>query len=75
MIIFEQSCYLVAAVLFMLGLQGLSSPRTARRAILLSMAGMTLAVLPMLVKVFTGDDAEGLGRTHAPSHAKVFRKT
>ena len=63
MIIFTQSSYLVAAVLFMLGLQGLSSPRTARRAVFLSILGMFLAVLPMLVRVFTEGGTGGMGRT------------
>lgn len=37
-------CYLLAAVLFILALKGLSSPRTARRANLLGAAGAVIAV-------------------------------
>ena len=36
--------YLVAGVLFILSLRGLSSPETSRRGNLLSMVGMALAV-------------------------------
>jgi proton-translocating NAD(P)+ transhydrogenase subunit beta len=38
-------CYLVASVLFILSLRGLSHPRTARRGNLLGMAGMALAIV------------------------------
>jgi NAD(P) transhydrogenase subunit beta len=38
-------CYIVAAVLFILALKGLSNPRIARRANLLGAAGAALAVL------------------------------
>ncbi|HWI31043.1 MAG TPA: NAD(P)(+) transhydrogenase (Re/Si-specific) subunit beta [Microbacterium sp.] len=38
-------CYLVAAVLFILALKGLSNPRTARRANLFGAAGAALAVV------------------------------
>ena len=37
-------CYIVAAVLFILALKGLSNPRTARRANLLGAAGAAIAV-------------------------------
>ena len=37
--------YLVASVLFILSLRGLSHPRTARRGNLLGMAGMALAIV------------------------------
>ena len=40
--------YLVSAVLFILGLKGLSSPRTARRGNLLSAMGMLIAVVVTL---------------------------
>src|SRR3990167_8600990 len=40
--------YLLAAVLFILGLKGLASPRTARAGNLYAMAGMTLAALVTL---------------------------
>ena len=38
-------CYLVASVLFILALRGLSHPRTARRGNLLGMVGMALAIV------------------------------
>ena len=38
-------CYIIAAVLFILALKGLSNPRTARRANLLGAAGAALAVI------------------------------
>ena len=41
--------YLVAAVLFILGLKGLGKPRTARRGNLLGASGMLLAVLVTLL--------------------------
>jgi len=37
--------YLVAAVLFILALRGLSSPETSRRGNIMGMIGMTIAVL------------------------------
>jgi NAD(P) transhydrogenase subunit beta len=40
--------YLVAGVLFILALRGLSSPRTAQRGNYMGMAGMTIAVLTTL---------------------------
>ena len=40
-----QAAYFVAAVLFILGLKGMSSPRTARRGIVWAGAGMVLATL------------------------------
>jgi len=44
MIIATELIYLLAAVLFILGLQFLSSPRTARRGNWVAAAGMVLAV-------------------------------
>ncbi len=41
--------YLLAAVLFIVGLKGLSSPRTARRGNLTGSCGMLIAVLATLV--------------------------
>ncbi|MCH6554934.1 MAG: NAD(P)(+) transhydrogenase (Re/Si-specific) subunit beta, partial [Acidobacteria bacterium] len=41
--------YLVAAVLFILGLKGLSHPRTAVRGNLLGSAGMLLAIVVTLL--------------------------
>ena len=38
-------CYLVASILFILALRGLSHPRTARRGNLLGMVGMALAIV------------------------------
>ncbi|MDI6760084.1 MAG: NAD(P)(+) transhydrogenase (Re/Si-specific) subunit beta, partial [Candidatus Brocadiaceae bacterium] len=40
--------YLVSALLFILGLKGLSSPRTARRGNLLATLGMLIAVVVTL---------------------------
>ncbi|MBI4600843.1 MAG: NAD(P)(+) transhydrogenase (Re/Si-specific) subunit beta [Planctomycetes bacterium] len=42
-------CYLAAAVLFMLSLKWLASPKTARLANFVSMAAMALAVIPTFV--------------------------
>src|SRR5579863_5988770 len=41
-------CYLVAGVLFILALRGLSNPETARRGNLLGMIGMTIAIVTTL---------------------------
>ena len=41
--------YLVAAVLFILALRGLSNPETSRRGNRLGMAGMAIAVLATLI--------------------------
>ncbi len=45
---FAALCYLVAAVLFILALKGLSSPVSARRGNLYGMVGMAIAVLTTL---------------------------
>ena len=42
-------CYLVAAVLFILCLRGLSGPRTARRGLVLGEVGMLIAVIGTLL--------------------------
>jgi len=42
-------CYLLAAVGFVLGLKGLTHPRSARRGNLLAMAGMALAIVATLL--------------------------
>ena len=47
--------YLVAGVLFILALRGLSSPETARRGNLFGMVGMTLAVLTTLAVAGVGE--------------------
>jgi NAD(P) transhydrogenase subunit beta len=57
---FEQSCYLVASLLFMLSLKWLGSPKTARRANFVSMTAMGLACLPPLIRAFTGQTASNL---------------
>ena len=44
-------CYIIAAVLFILALKGLSNPRTARRANLLGAAGAALAILAYMLSV------------------------
>jgi NAD(P) transhydrogenase subunit beta len=56
----EQSCFLVASVLFMLSLKWLSSPKTARLANFVSMAAMALACFPPLLYAFTGQTRENL---------------
>jgi NAD(P) transhydrogenase subunit beta len=42
---FVQLCYFAAAVLFILGLKGMSSPRTARKGIVWAGVGMVIATL------------------------------
>src|SRR6266576_1766426 len=46
---FIDSCYLVASVLFILGIRGLSHPRTARRGNELAAVGMLIAVVATLL--------------------------
>jgi NAD(P) transhydrogenase subunit beta len=46
---FIDSCYLVASVLFILGIRGLSHPRTARRGNVLAAIGMLIAVVATLL--------------------------
>lgn len=46
--IIANSCYLIASVLFILGLKGLTHPRSAARGNLLGAAGMLIAVLTAL---------------------------
>jgi NAD(P) transhydrogenase subunit beta len=43
-------CYLAAAALFVLGLKGISQPKTARRGLQMAEAGMLLAVIGTLVQ-------------------------
>ncbi|MGC8469701.1 MAG: NAD(P)(+) transhydrogenase (Re/Si-specific) subunit beta [Acetobacteraceae bacterium] len=47
---FSLAAYLLAAVLFILALRGLSHPETARRGNLLGMLGMAIAVLATLLR-------------------------
>src|SRR5438445_8953487 len=44
-----QLFYLVSAILFVLGLRGLSHPKTARRGMFLAEAGMLLAIIGSLL--------------------------
>jgi NAD(P) transhydrogenase subunit beta len=46
---FIDACYLVASVLFILGIRGLSHPRTARQGNVLASAGMLIAVVATLL--------------------------
>src|ERR671937_1316717 len=46
---FIDSCYLVAAILFILGIRGLSHPRTARQGNLIASIGMLIAVVATLL--------------------------
>ena len=46
---FIDACYLVASVLFILGIKGLSHPRTARRGNELAAIGMLIAVVATLL--------------------------
>lgn len=43
-------CYLLAAILFILGLKGLNSPDTARRGLVLAELGMLLAIIGTLMR-------------------------
>ena len=45
---FSALAYLIASVLFIMALRGLSSPETARRGNLLGIAGMVIAILTTL---------------------------
>jgi NAD(P) transhydrogenase subunit beta len=47
--------YLLAAVLFILGLKGLAGPKTARRGNLLAMVAMAIAVVAVLVSPMVSD--------------------
>jgi NAD(P) transhydrogenase subunit beta len=49
MLDFAQLLYLVAAILFILALRGLSSPKSSRRGNQMGMAGMAIAILTTLV--------------------------
>jgi NAD(P) transhydrogenase subunit beta len=49
MLDFSQLLYLVAAILFILALRGLSSPSSSRRGNQMGMAGMAIAILTTLV--------------------------
>ena len=54
--------YLVASVLFILGIKGLTHPRTAVRGNLLGASGMLLAVVATLAtKEVLGSGTQGLG--------------
>jgi H+-translocating NAD(P) transhydrogenase subunit beta len=44
------ACYLAAAILFITGLKGLNSPRTARRGLVFAEVGMLLAVIGTLLR-------------------------
>src|SRR3954468_7407975 len=46
---FVDACYIVASVLFILGIRGLSHPRTARRGNELAAVGMLIAVVATLL--------------------------
>jgi NAD(P) transhydrogenase subunit beta len=46
---FIDACYIVASVLFILGIRGLSHPRTARRGNVLASIGMLIAVVATLL--------------------------
>ena len=46
---FIDACYLVASVLFILGIRGLSHPRTARQGNVLASIGMLIAVVATLL--------------------------
>ena len=43
-----QLCYLIAAILFILGIRALSSPETARRGMNLASIGMLIAIVGTL---------------------------
>ncbi len=46
---FIEICYLIASILFVFGLKGLSHPKTARRGMNLAAAGMLLAIIGTLL--------------------------
>ena len=46
---FIDVCYLVASILFILGIRGLSHPRTARQGNLIAAVGMAIAVVATLL--------------------------
>src|SRR5436190_11469144 len=52
---FVDACYIVASVLFILGIRGLSHPRTARRGNLLAAIGMLIAVTATLLDPSIGN--------------------
>ena len=51
--------YLVAAVLFILALRGLSHPETSRRGNLFGMVGMAIAIVATLLRPGMGAAASG----------------
>jgi NAD(P) transhydrogenase subunit beta len=55
MVDFAQLLYLVAAILFILALRGLSSPSSSRRGNQMGMAGMAIAILTTLVAAAPAD--------------------
>jgi NAD(P) transhydrogenase subunit beta len=55
MVDFAQLLYLVAAILFILALRGLSSPSSSRRGNQMGMAGMAIAILTTLVAAAPSD--------------------
>ena len=60
MTILTQSAYLLSAILFMVSLKWLGSPKTARRAMAVSMLGMFLAVAPTLVPAVNAAHESGM---------------
>jgi NAD(P) transhydrogenase subunit beta len=56
----QEICYISASLLFMLSLKWLGSPKTARRANLVSMSAMGLAFLPSLIRAFSGQSSQNL---------------
>lgn len=77
---FVAFCYLISAVLFILSLYGLSSPKTSRMGNYFGMAGMGLAILttlflPQVRNVFTIIVAIGIGGSIGYFIAKRVKMT
>ncbi|MBI4564174.1 MAG: NAD(P)(+) transhydrogenase (Re/Si-specific) subunit beta [Planctomycetes bacterium] len=58
-------CYFVAAILFMLSLKWLASPKTARRSVPISILAMGLAVVPTFIQRIGEPGGAGIGNTLA----------
>jgi H+-translocating NAD(P) transhydrogenase subunit beta len=57
--------YFTAAILFMLSLKWLASPKTARRSVVISMCAMALAIAPSIFHVYESRHMHAIGPTLA----------
>ena len=65
---FVQGAYILAGLLFILALAGLSKHETARRGNRFGMAGMAIALLATVLAAVTGEGGSGwVGRANTPS--------